>query len=359
MKRKALPTKTGSVADLIEELVVEVLFLAQHLFRADWQHRQFKASKEKLKHGTVCMVLDFAENYTCTFQNEVQAAHWNHQQVTLHPIVTYYPCPQPDCSDTMMESVVLISDDLKHDHYAVRCFEQTTLQHLRSVRGLNIEHVVEWSDGCSSQYKSRGPFSSIAASIEDLNATLERNYFGSRHGKGPSDGESAVVKHHAATAVKAGSAVIATPEDLMEYCTATSLNKQPSGDKCQHFLRSFYFVSEQSVEATRVNNNLVTVPGTRTFHSVRCAERGQILTRHLSCFCDSCQSGVGRCQFSEIVSDWAVHFISGRGRQNQKRKRTQAVGGRKRHREDEVQLQVQSCHFFNVLNSILECISLL
>ena len=36
------------------------------------------------------MVMYFAEN--CQYQDEVQWAHWNHNQVTIHPISTYYTC---------------------------------------------------------------------------------------------------------------------------------------------------------------------------------------------------------------------------------------------------------------------------
>ena len=32
------------------------------------------------------MVLDFAENFMGTHQDEVQAVHWHHEQVTVHPI---------------------------------------------------------------------------------------------------------------------------------------------------------------------------------------------------------------------------------------------------------------------------------
>ena len=33
---------------------------------------------------TICMVqMDFAENYTCVYQDEVQSAHWRQTQVTI------------------------------------------------------------------------------------------------------------------------------------------------------------------------------------------------------------------------------------------------------------------------------------
>ena len=50
-----------------------------------------------------------------------------------------------------------------------------------------------FSDGFFSQYMSRNPFASIATDF-DQELKVVRNWFGSGHGKGPSDGESEVIK---------------------------------------------------------------------------------------------------------------------------------------------------------------------
>ena len=87
-----LVTKKGDLKTLIVELKAGVKFLAEHLFRADWQHRQFTVMRNATPFpmATVCMVMDFAENFTCQYQDEVEAAHWHHEQVTVHPTVSYY-----------------------------------------------------------------------------------------------------------------------------------------------------------------------------------------------------------------------------------------------------------------------------
>ena len=33
--------------------------------------------------------MDYAENYVCTAQDEVQSAHWVNQAVTIHPIQAF------------------------------------------------------------------------------------------------------------------------------------------------------------------------------------------------------------------------------------------------------------------------------
>ena len=209
MTRKVLAAKHGAMVNLAEELTSEVVFLAGHLYRADWQYRQFDVTRKTTPspRGTAMMIMDFAENFTCSFQDEVQAAHWHHEQVTVHPTVTYYACQL--CPETVTESLVFVSDDRIHDFHAVFRFTQLAVDHLRTARGLEINNIIQWTDDCASQYKSKGPFADVSCAISDFGCTFERNFLGSRHGKGPSDGESAVVKSAVTRAVRSGQAIVA------------------------------------------------------------------------------------------------------------------------------------------------------
>ena len=242
------------------------------------------------------------------FQNEVQAAHWCHDQVTVHPSVTYYPC-QNACGKVMTESLVFISSDLKHDFHAVHHFTGKALSHLRDVRGLVIDRVLQWTDGCASQYKSKGPFADIAHAPSQHQAAMERSFFGSRHGKGPSDGESAVVKGKASKAIKADSAVISTAKEMYEYCQS-ALTLKPEEDVCpeNHFLRTFFWVGEDDIIRERGERNVKTLPGTRKFHCVRSNSDGGIQARHLTCYCDACITGTGQCS-SQEAGDWTTFYF--------------------------------------------------
>ena len=41
-------------------------------------------------------VLDFAENYACLKQDEIQSADWVLDQITVNPTVVPYNCPDHD-----------------------------------------------------------------------------------------------------------------------------------------------------------------------------------------------------------------------------------------------------------------------
>ena len=98
--------------------------------------------------------MDFAENYSCVAQQEVQSAHWSHNQVTIHPTVAYYRCQEEGCEDIVMEHLIFVSDDKTHDAAAVHKFVMLANEHLIEVRGLNIEREIQLTDGCAAQYKS-------------------------------------------------------------------------------------------------------------------------------------------------------------------------------------------------------------
>ncbi|XP_022107160.1 uncharacterized protein LOC110988175 [Acanthaster planci] len=218
-----------------------------------------------------------------------------------HTVVTYYQCLK--CTSQVTESIIFISPDTKHDHNAVHDFMDLVVLHLRQKRGIDIGMMVRFSDGCASQYKSRGPIADIAKSQENYQFPLSHNYFGSRHGKGPADGEAAVIKSHATNAVKSGTAVIRDARALYEHCTK-NLEKEPTENNCLHFRTSFYFVEE--VIRDRAESQIKTIPGTRAMHSILSLKnQDQVKKRDLSCFCSACKDGTLQgCENAEFVEDW-------------------------------------------------------
>ncbi|KAJ8043475.1 hypothetical protein HOLleu_10573 [Holothuria leucospilota] len=248
----------------------------------------------------VLAVLDFAENYVCFYQNEAQGAYWTHNQVTIHPVVTSYKCGE--CPATVTECIIIISPDNKHDHDEVHAYMDLVSIHLQQKRALQVDTTVRFSDGCACQYKSRGPLAEIAMPKKDYGFTTCHNYYGTRHGKGPSDCEAAVVKSKASTAIKCGVAVISDARSLYNYCTE-ALTKDLQNDKFLHFRRSFYFVED--VPRGRPRSHIKTVAGTRSFDSVLTGEKeNSIKVLELSCFCVACITRHGKRTNTSYVRDW-------------------------------------------------------
>ena len=171
---------------------------------------------------------------------------------SVNKTISLYVCNRCPCGAMMTESLVFMSEDLKHNHHVEQAFVQTAVYHLKHQQGLHISHIVKWMDGSGSQNKCKDPFVDISYTLQDVNCALERIFFLSRHGKGPSDGKSEMVKRQ----------VIRVMEQLLRH-------------HCGRDTR--------------------TVKGTWAFHTVKCMEKGKLLTRCLTSTCQPCMSGTDTC----------------------------------------------------------------
>ena len=299
VKKRALVSKTGTVEELITELKEELRPFSEHLFIKDFQAHQLQELRQNLPQGSAMSILDFAENYVCRYQDEVQAAYWTQQSATIHPFVTYYRC---SCNSVVTESIVVVSDNLTHDHNAVHAFQKEVMDHLMSTRHLKLKKYIRFSDCCTNQYRSKGPFADISKAVEDFNIEFEHNFCGERHGKGASDGESAVLKSSASTAVKNRRAIIRNAKELYEYAKE-NLTIEPTVGKCTHFVRTILFVPNVDHNRDR-NRECKTVPGTRKVHCIKTVKDGVVATRNLTCCCTACIDGKGTCINELFVHDW-------------------------------------------------------
>ena len=77
--------KSCSVPQLVEALRTSIKDHSNHVFRASYQQRVESSLMEDLPMNHAVAVMDFSENITLQAQDEIERAHWNNKQVTLHP----------------------------------------------------------------------------------------------------------------------------------------------------------------------------------------------------------------------------------------------------------------------------------
>ena len=89
-----LQKESGSCLILLNKHLEQLNKISLHQFMKIWQLKQFNISLQNLCKGQVLLVHDFSQNLLLYAQDEVTAAHRDHEQVTLHPTVVYYvgPC---------------------------------------------------------------------------------------------------------------------------------------------------------------------------------------------------------------------------------------------------------------------------
>ena len=100
--KMVLKSQDGLLVELVSELENEAESLAMHLFTASWQTSQFHDLSKNPPPGWRMMTFDFAENFSCRYQDGVQSVYWGYEATTLHSIITVYLCPK--CGDPKMHS---------------------------------------------------------------------------------------------------------------------------------------------------------------------------------------------------------------------------------------------------------------
>ena len=126
------------IDDAVESILDALPGFLRHVYVKRCQEVAYQQDIEESSAAKCVVQIDFAENYTCVFQDEVQSAHWNQKQLTVftHNVTSY----------------AVIADSTVHD-------KSTTLAYLHEVllaaeidgstQSLNI-----WSHGPSSQFKN-------------------------------------------------------------------------------------------------------------------------------------------------------------------------------------------------------------
>ena len=79
--------------------------------------------------------VDFSENYTCVFQDEIQSAHWKQAQVSLFTAALWY--------SGSLHPIVVASDNLNHTKDTVIAYIDRLLCELPS----DVKQVSIWPDG--------------------------------------------------------------------------------------------------------------------------------------------------------------------------------------------------------------------
>ena len=270
--------KSGPRWKLFSELCDQFGKYPLHLRNAINQYKAYKNCKENISSTEVVCVVDFAENFTCRPSAEVQSAYYSRTSVTMHPMV----CIFNKESDVRRDSVFCISNDLTHDASAVSAFIKVLVEHLQ-LHYPSITNIKIWSDGCAAQYKSRRPMFNLAHQFEiPQHLSVEWNFYGSRHGKGESDGETGVIKTFLDTEIRAKELTFDNAHEVYNYLMSSDRHILDGSSQ-----RHFYYVPSADMDAQRSLQqlNLPAIPLVRSIHQVRSLPPSTLLYRRSSCFC--------------------------------------------------------------------------
>lgn len=146
-----LLSKREKVSEVIDSLEKDLHDFVRHKYTAHHQHKVMNTVVNNLPPRHAASVMDFAENFTCTPDSEIQSAHWTTTQVTIPPMMFYF---RQNNGNICKISVLGISDDLLHDTVAVTEFTKSALSKIKSFDDLQeVDILTQFTDGCAAQYK--------------------------------------------------------------------------------------------------------------------------------------------------------------------------------------------------------------
>ncbi|KAL3859782.1 hypothetical protein ACJMK2_009976 [Sinanodonta woodiana] len=219
--------------------------------------------------------MDFAENYTCGFAEEIQSAYFDKNVVTLHPVLIKEDEVKVKHSSTCCEKKVKA---VLHNVEMVHCMTDSPRHNIETARffSIKVQH------------------DTIFPGIKAFWLCFEAGY-----GKGPHDGVGGFAKRLADMAVKRHSAIIQSADDFFQWGKAQENSA----------LKYIFVPKSQCTEAHEELSNLVgkQVKGTMQVHAVIPLGEGSIAVRNTSCFCDTCFVDG---QPGPACDGWTVHQMS-------------------------------------------------
>ena len=287
-----------------EELMEDIMkpmqrcTFVEHHFAHRYQHKMYDECISSLKPGQCVIVQDFAKNRAIIFQDEIKSNYWSQKQVTIHPSVLYYRLIEGEPIRKLV--VTHLSDITNHDAHIVHHITQECISVLKNkFSEIDWNRFIIWSDGCASQYKGKNSF----YYLNKYPVLLERNFFASEHGKGPSDAETGLLAMKLDAAVKTRETVIHNAKSMYDFFLETH-NEETHIFKL--ITKSDLNVIMNDFEGVTVQ----TLSGkcTRSLHQIKHDKiKGDLLQRSFSCFCFCCERGdYGHCKNQAYTS--STHF---------------------------------------------------
>ena len=180
-------------------------------------------------------------------------------------------------------------------------FVRITNEHLQD-QGITIARQIHFSDGSPCQYKSKVNFADASHGQVDFGFPVEKHFFGSRHGKGPCDGEIGVLQK---------SAIISDALDLFNYGKGKLTLPKVDADRHSHTKRTFLYVKKGDIPRERKDRTEVKcVPKTRSIHCVRGMQPHVVTSKERSCFCEVCAATQSddqqECPNASLTGQWVT-----------------------------------------------------
>ena len=194
------------------------------------------------------------------------------------------------------ESLIILSDSLAHNANTVFVFTKQLIQHLKNNPGpreINLIH--RFSDNCAQQYKCISAFSHISQ-LQDCNEIkIIYHFTEAGHGKGPSDGEGAVIKKKVDRMILGGKVI----NNAYQAYLALTQNQQN---------QRILYVSQRKIQKKMPKHEICQRNSVTPHDRYQATANGdKLICQDLSCSCMVCI--LGRKDHATTLSIDMIHTI--------------------------------------------------
>ena len=161
----------------IEKWNSTILTIKKQIYRKRKQVASYNQQKLDLKPGQALIHVDYSESYSNSKQDEAQSVYFGQQNVSIFTFCCYY-CDSSE--DNLTKFPIAVISEL-NDHSRIAAFSWiiSIIDELKNW-WVNCVRLILWSDGCSSQFRSKFVFALLTHF--DRNIALQWNYNETHHG---------------------------------------------------------------------------------------------------------------------------------------------------------------------------------
>ena len=210
--------QTNSKSDFEKHFLNEIVKFRGHRERIKQQFTVQRTLKENLEQNHVYIHMDFAEDYRCRSQEEIQSTvRARHRSLlilwlpTIRKVISWFIDHQ---------SYVFVSDETLRDaRFVFALITKLVPTLLELVPCLKFIHY--WIDSPTSQYRNKTIFKIVSCHQEYFIVLASWSYMKSGHGKGSCDPIGGTAKRKADIAVKNDKVVIRDAHDFFAWVKKT------------------------------------------------------------------------------------------------------------------------------------------
>ena len=201
---------------MFEKLKAEFPRFKAHYFVKKSQELHFQNARTHVTDSRVVVQVDYAENYSCSVQDEIQQHHFSGGP----QISVFTACVWQSGGSSQ---IAIVFDCLQHDIFSTFVCLIKFLRWI-IINSAGLQEIEIFSDGAPSHFKNRYMFRMVSDISAQMGLKTSWSFFASSHGKGVVDAIGGKLKAHVRRLVLSRRAQVNSASDFINNSQQVGVN---------------------------------------------------------------------------------------------------------------------------------------